>query len=71
MYDEKTIKIKDLTITDPYNVSIIKGVKVTHLKIYSYWLDNTTDLEIAGTVGNCFGGLYRLEPIISFEDMKK
>jgi lipopolysaccharide transport system ATP-binding protein len=42
----------------------------THLNHCSHWLDNACDFEIAGTVGNQFIGLCRLEPKISIREEK-
>jgi len=57
--------------TGKYSITVAVHSKDTHLENCSHWLDNATDFEIAGIIGNYFGGLCRLEPIISFEDMKK
>jgi predicted transposase/invertase (TIGR01784 family) len=41
VYDNSKIKIKDLTIVDPYNIPMIKGVKDTFVDVKAVLDDNT------------------------------
>ena len=41
VYDDKKVKIKDLTIVDPYNIPMIKGVKDTFVDVKALLDDNT------------------------------
>ncbi|MDO8455198.1 MAG: Rpn family recombination-promoting nuclease/putative transposase [Sulfurimonas sp.] len=41
VYDNKKIKIKDLTIVDPYNIPMIKGVKDTFVDVKAVLDDDT------------------------------
>ncbi len=41
VYDTKSIKIKDLTIVDPYNIPMIKGVKDTFVDVKAVLDDDT------------------------------
>jgi len=41
VYDNKDIKIKDLTILDPYNIPMIKGVKDTFVDVKAVLEDDT------------------------------
>jgi predicted transposase/invertase (TIGR01784 family) len=41
VYDNKEIKIKDLIITDPYNIPMIKGVKDTFVDVKAVLNDDT------------------------------
>ena len=42
IYNESKIKIKDLTIVDPYNIPMIKGVKDTFVDVKALLNDDTT-----------------------------
>jgi len=48
-----------------YSITVAVHSKDTHLEHCSHWLDNAVDFEIAGVLGNYFGGLCRLEPKIT------
>jgi len=54
VYDTKTIKIKDLTIVDPYNIPMIKGVKDTFVDVKAV-LDDDTKVIIEMQVLNHAG----------------
>jgi len=41
IYEKKSIKIKDLTIVDPYNIPMIKGVKDTFVDVKALLNDDT------------------------------
>ena len=51
LYNESNIKIKDLTIADPYNIPMIKGVKDTFVDVKAT-LDNNTTVIIEMQVLN-------------------
>jgi len=51
-----------------YSITTAVHSKDTHLEHCSHWLDNATEFEVAGIVGNQFVGLCRLEPSIKFEE---
>jgi lipopolysaccharide transport system ATP-binding protein len=50
-----------------YSITAAVHSKDTHLEHCSHWLDHAEDFEIAGIIGNYFGGLCRLEPKIVME----
>jgi len=54
VYDNKTVKIKDLTIADPYNIPMIKGVKDTFVDVKAI-LDDDTKVIIEMQVLNHTG----------------
>ncbi len=54
VYEHKTIKIKDLTIVDPYNIPMIKGVKDTFVDVKCV-LDDDTKVIIEMQVLNHSG----------------
>ncbi len=54
VYDQKKIKIKDLTIVDPYNIPMVKGVKDTFVDVKAV-LDDDTKVIIEMQVLNHSG----------------
>ena len=51
IYDDSEVKIKDVTILDPYNIPMIKGVKDTYVDVKAE-LDNNTKVIIEMQVLN-------------------
>jgi len=49
-----------------YSITTAVHSRENHLENCAHWLDHATNFEIAGTEGNLFAGICRLEPQISF-----
>ena len=54
-----------------YSITAAVHSSDTHLDNCSHWLDNASDFEVAGIVGEPFIGLCRLEPEVKFEKADK
>ncbi|SHO80674.1 Teichoic acid export ATP-binding protein TagH [hydrothermal vent metagenome] len=49
-----------------YTITVAIHSRDTHLENCLHWLDNACSFEVAGTMGNVFTGICRLEPKIEF-----
>ncbi len=54
-----------------YTITAALHTNENHIDNCFHWIDNALEFEIAGTVGEAFIGLCRLEPKISFEKVSK
>ena len=54
-----------------YSITVAIHSNDTHLENCSHWLDDASNFEIVGLVGNMYVGIARLEPTVSFHQINK
>ena len=52
-----------------YSVTVAIHSGTNHSDQCSHWVDYAADFEVAGIIGELFGGICRLEPIIKIKEL--